>query len=78
MRDRSPVETVLTYATFVALSLAVHIVVILGNRPLDLGPDGVGQAPAGSMRSARSVCSPLTRPGPGRRGGARRARAGPR
>ncbi|MCW8142180.1 MAG: hypothetical protein KIT58_25000 [Planctomycetota bacterium] len=35
MRDRSPVETVLTYATFMALSLALHIVVILGNRPLD-------------------------------------------
>lgn len=34
MRDRSPVETVLTYATFMALSLALHIVVILGNRPL--------------------------------------------
>lgn len=36
MRHRSPVETVLTYATFMALSLAVHIAVILGNRPLDL------------------------------------------
>ena len=36
MRDRSPVETVLTYATFMALSLAVHVAVILGNRSLDL------------------------------------------
>lgn len=53
MRDRSPVETVLTYATFVALSLAVHIVVILGNRPLDLGPDGVGQAPAAEQGNER-------------------------
>lgn len=36
MRHRSPVETILTYATFMALSLALHIAVILGNRPLDL------------------------------------------
>lgn len=43
MRHRSPVETVLTYATFMALSLALHIAVILGNRPLDLEPTaGVG------------------------------------
>ncbi|MBX3470957.1 MAG: hypothetical protein KF878_29165 [Planctomycetes bacterium] len=40
MRDRSPVETVLTYATFMALSLALHIVVILGNRPLIERGDG--------------------------------------
>lgn len=35
MRDRSPVETILRYATFLALSLAVHVVVILGDRPSD-------------------------------------------
>ncbi len=45
MRHRSPVETVLTYATFMALSLALHIAVILGNRPLDLEGASAGAAP---------------------------------
>jgi len=33
VRHTSPIEHVLTYATFFALSLAVHMVVILGTRP---------------------------------------------
>ena len=33
LRHSSPIETVLTYATFFAISLAVHMVVILGSRP---------------------------------------------
>tara|TARA_B100000965_G_C19240330_1_gene604105 strand:- start:437 stop:631 length:195 start_codon:yes stop_codon:yes gene_type:complete len=32
LRQNSPVERVLTYATFLSLSLAVHMIVILGTR----------------------------------------------
>lgn len=32
LRQGSPVERVLTYATFLAISLAIHMVVILGDR----------------------------------------------
>ena len=32
LRHDSPVERVLTYATFFAISLAIHMVVILGDR----------------------------------------------
>ncbi len=34
MRDRSWPETIVVYATFLALSLSAHVVLILGNRPL--------------------------------------------
>lgn len=34
MRVHSPLQTLLTYATFFALSLAIHVLAILGNRPL--------------------------------------------
>lgn len=34
MRIRSSLQTVLSYATFIALSLAIHVIAILGNRPL--------------------------------------------
>jgi hypothetical protein len=32
LRRSSPIEQVLTYATFFAISLAIHMVVILGDR----------------------------------------------
>lgn len=35
LRQSSPVERVLTYATFLALSVALHMVAILGTRPAD-------------------------------------------
>ena len=35
MRRTSILETALTYATFLTLSVALHVVVILGNRPID-------------------------------------------
>lgn len=54
MRDRSPVETVLTYATFMALSLALHIAVILGNRPLDLEPS-TGAEPVERAQAAQGI-----------------------
>jgi hypothetical protein len=34
VRTRSSLQTALTYATFLALSLALHVFAILGNRPL--------------------------------------------
>ena len=33
LRRASSVETVLTYATFLAISIAIHLVVILGRPP---------------------------------------------
>lgn len=35
MRRTSMIETALTYATFLTLSIALHVVVILGNRPIE-------------------------------------------
>jgi hypothetical protein len=35
VRNTSIIQTALTYTTFLALSVALHVVVILGNRPLD-------------------------------------------
>jgi hypothetical protein len=46
------VETVLTYATFMALSLALHIAVILGNRPLDLEGASAGAPASGQAAQA--------------------------
>jgi hypothetical protein len=34
VRDRSSFETLVRNATFLALSLFIHVLVILGNRPL--------------------------------------------
>lgn len=34
MRERSWPEAIVVYATFLALSLSAHVVLILGNRPL--------------------------------------------
>lgn len=44
LRRASPVETVLTYATFLALSIAVHMVIILGTRAPELPPQAAGTA----------------------------------
>jgi hypothetical protein len=66
VRDRSPIEKLLTYATFFSLSLVVHIVVILGNRPLHPGEaaasraqarpaaTGIGAAEMGAAETARA------------------------
>lgn len=55
MRHRSPVETVLTYATFMALSLALHIAVILGNRPLDLESTAGAEPTVERAQTARGI-----------------------
>lgn len=67
MRDRSPVETLFAYASFGALSIALHLVVILGGR--DPG------APLPLPGSAAQVTS--ARPAPEARRGAA-ARQAPR
>lgn len=46
MRAHSPLQTILTYATFFALSLAIHVVAILGNRPL---PEASADGPAAAV-----------------------------
>ena len=46
LRDRKPTDTLMTYATFFALSLAIHMVVILGGRPEAAPPPGGEQAKA--------------------------------
>lgn len=51
MRDRSPVETLFAYASFGALSIALHLVVILGGR--DAGAPLPGAAGAAQVTSAR-------------------------
>lgn len=39
MRVRSTVQKLLVYATFVSLSVALHMLVILGTRPLSTPAD---------------------------------------
>ncbi len=55
MRRSSILETALTYATFLTLSLAVHVVVILGKRPIETlrqheAATAPGDEPAGGER----------------------------
>jgi hypothetical protein len=45
VRVHSSLQTALTYATFLTLSLALHVIAILGNRPLPVaeGPAAVAE-----------------------------------
>ncbi len=52
MRERSWPETIVVYATFLALSVAAHVVLILGNRPL--------RAAAPASAPVAPVASPST------------------
>lgn len=51
LRRASAVETVLTYATFLAISIAIHLVIILG-RPPTL-PDKLSKDRPGQKKAAR-------------------------
>lgn len=56
MRDTSMIQTGLNYATFLSLSIALHVVVILGNRPLDtLTQDAAAAAPVAEERGGERV-----------------------
>lgn len=51
MRERSWPEAIVVYATFLALSLSAHVVLILGNRPLRAAAPASGPpvAPVASL-----------------------------
>ena len=51
LRHSSPLERVLTYATFLTLSLAVHMIVVLGTRP-EAGASPEGGVAATSTQTA--------------------------
>ncbi len=52
MRERSWPETIVVYATFLALSVAAHVVLILGNRPLRAAaPAAPASAPVAPVAS---------------------------
>lgn len=59
LRDRSPIEALLTYATFFALSLALHLLVILGGRER---PPVRSPFP-GEAAAVTSTASPLSQRG---------------
>ena len=55
MRDRSPVETLLTWASFGAASIAIHLLVVFGGRPqppAEAGAPRLPQLPAASGPAA--------------------------
>ncbi|MGE0709584.1 MAG: hypothetical protein AB7N76_20995 [Planctomycetota bacterium] len=63
LRHSSPVERVLTYATFLSLSLALHMVAVLGTRAPQSppAPDAHGVAATSSRTAGASAADPAAR-----------------
>lgn len=62
MRERSWPEAIVVYATFLALSVSAHVVLILGNRPLRAAPSAApAAAPVAPVATAITTLSDAER-----------------